>query len=183
MYLDPQIKGKDNQWLPSGNLAASSDKTTRQVPWVRSWENAALPVLEGTECLQEGWTRKTAWDPAKQVLPSWGDAKVFPWRSLQLLLPPPMSPCSAASILGAGPRVESERRTSKQEGNKVLIWTNFRVSQVQEIIQNKPVQEGTEKKLTDNLENETVLKVRNYIEWLCLFVFLMLLLWFFFFFH
>ena len=59
-----------------------------------------------------------------------------------------MSPCSAVRILGAGPRVESERRTSKQEGNKVLIWTNFGVSQVQEIIQNKPVEEGIEKKLT-----------------------------------
>ena len=31
IYLDPGIKGKDNQRLPSGNLAASLDKTTKQV--------------------------------------------------------------------------------------------------------------------------------------------------------
>lgn len=31
MYLDPGIKSKVNQRLPSGNLEASLDKTTKQV--------------------------------------------------------------------------------------------------------------------------------------------------------
>lgn len=81
MHLDLGVKGKDNQRLTSGNLAASPDMTIKQVPHWEA-EKAALQCWRGTECLQEGWTRKTAWDPAKQVLPSWGDAKVFPWRSL-----------------------------------------------------------------------------------------------------
>lgn len=32
MHLDLGIKGKDNQRLTSGNLAASPDMTTKQVP-------------------------------------------------------------------------------------------------------------------------------------------------------
>lgn len=59
-----------------------------------------------------------------------------------------------------------------KEGNKVLIWTNFRVSQVQEIIQNKPVREGTEKKAdSDNLENETVVKLETILNDFVFFVF------------
>lgn len=50
------------------------------------------------------------------------------------------------------------KRKHIKEGNKLLMQTNFRFSEIQEIVQNQPVLGEPEKETDSELENETTSK-------------------------
>lgn len=126
----------------------------------RNWESRS-PWPHRTECLRELEQEKSL--GSRQAGPSFlRGSKVFPWRSLQLLLPPSCPQCPASTLRYQAPFEKSENKGKHQGKNGSSALSKPQGSLecygVQRIIQNKQPAEQTGKK-TDNLDNESVQKL------------------------
>lgn len=164
MHLGPGIRKKGNWQLSGGNLATSPDKTTKKVP---HWEvqrkqssNAAGNIMSSGGVKEENSLR------SRQTGPSF----LKGCQGLSMTQPPappasPHFPMFCIKFRSWSPFGHIANKKKIHERRKVLMWAYFRFSEIQEIMQNQPVLEETEREIySDNLENETVPKIRNYNE-------------------
>lgn len=123
----------------------------------RNWESGS-PWPHRTECLRELEQEKSL--GSRQAGPSFlRGSKVFPWRSLQLLLPPSCPQCPASTLRYQAPLEKSENKGKKNRSSaSSKLQGSWECYGVQRIIQNKQAAEQTGKK-TDNLDNESVQKL------------------------
>lgn len=139
--LCPAIRSGDSHWRPNGAPGGLTWQDYQTGISKRNWESCS-PWPHRTECLREAEQEKNL--GSRQAGPSFlRGAKVFPWRSLQLRLPPSCPQHPASSFRHQG----SQTTRAKTRGKwKQCLKQTLNVLESKELCKTNKFQKNQKKK-------------------------------------